>query len=103
MELDYIYFYKTIKYKRGKNFLYEDKNQLYLLDFNTADKYDRDILNKSLEKIKEENSDNAGWWNGARGMRFCMNAVARKLNAKYIIPTKINMIIGIANEIKNNL
>jgi hypothetical protein len=71
------------------------------LNFETLNIYDNDILNKSLGEIKKQNPDNVDWWNGARGMRFCMNAVARELRAKYIIQTRINMLIGIAEEIKN--
>jgi len=98
---DYIYFYETVGYKMEKNTLYEDINQPYLLDFNTLDKYDHDILNKSLNDIKAKCPGNEAWWDGARGMRFCMNAVARKVNAKYIIPTRINMLLGLINEINN--
>lgn len=50
---------------------------------------DQDILTKSLDKIKEKCPDNIAWWDGARGMRFCINAVARNINAKYIVPTRI--------------
>jgi len=96
---DYIYFYQKAGYKMGKNIIYQDDNQPYLLDFDTMNGYDMDILSKSLDDIKKQNSDNSGWWDGARGMRFCMNAVARGLKAKYIIPTKINMLIGLASEI----
>lgn len=97
---DYIYFYETVGYKMDDNHLYSDKNQPYLIDFATSNKYDDDILTKSLDEIKAKCPDNTGWWDGARGMRFCMNAVARKLNVKYIIPTRINMIIGLIDEIK---
>lgn len=99
---DYIYFYEKAAYKMQSNFIYEDKNQPYLLDFDTLNNYDKDILIKSLDKIKEENPDNVNWWDGARGMRFCMNAVATKLKSNYIIPTKINMIIGLVEEIKKS-
>lgn len=100
---DYIYFYQKAGYKMDNNFLYNDDNQPYLLDFETLNNYDKDILNKSLIELKKQNSDNANWWDGARGMRFCMNAVARKLKAKYIIPTRINMLLGLVEEIKNNM
>lgn len=96
---DYIYFYQKAGYKMNENTIYQDDNQPYLLDFDTMNGYDVDILSKSLDDIKEQNSDNSGWWDGARGMRFCMNAVARELKTKYIIPTKINMLIGLAVEI----
>ena len=97
---DYIYFYETVGYEMQQNTIYEDKNQPYMIDFAKSDEYDHDILSKSLEEIVKKCPDKAGWWEGSRGMRFCMNAVARKLNVKYIIPTRINMLIGLANEIK---
>jgi len=96
---DYIYFYQNADYQMEDNFLYQDQNQPYLLTFESLNEYDYDILSKSLDEIKSRCSGNEAWWNGARGMRFCMNAVARRLNAQYIIPTKINMIIGLTNEI----
>lgn len=98
---DYIYFYETVGYDMEKNSIYEDPNQPYLIPFEKLNEYDKDILTKSLEEIKSRCPNNVAWWNGARGMRFCMNAVARKLNAKYILPTRINMLIGLANELKN--
>ena len=96
---DYIYYYEKADYKIDNNFLYKDSNQPYLLTFDTLNDYDLNMMEKSFDKIKSENPDNAGWWDGARGMRFCMNAIARKLKTKYIIPTRINMLIGIADEI----
>jgi Exopolyphosphatase len=99
---DYIYFYQKAEYEMEDNFLYTDDNQKYLLEFDKLNFYDHDILTKSLDDIKKKCVGNENWWDGARGMRFCMNAVARKLNSKYIIPTKINMIIGLVDEIINN-
>ena len=59
----------------------------------------RSIMLKSLNKIRNENPDDGDWWDGVRGMRFCMNAVGRKVNTKYIVPTRINMLLGIIAEI----
>ncbi|MDE6141861.1 MAG: hypothetical protein K2G03_04590 [Bacilli bacterium] len=98
---DYIYFYETVGYEMQTNNLYEDNNQPYLINFSKSNEYDHDILTKSLDAIKARCPGNEDWWQGARAMRFCMNAVARKLNVKYIIPTRINMLIGLANEIKD--
>lgn len=97
---DYIYFYETVGYEMQTNNLYEDKNQPYMLEFAVADEYDHDILTKSMDAIKAKCPGKEDWWQGARAMRFCMNAVARRLNVKYIIPTRINMLIGLSNEIK---
>jgi len=93
---DYIYFYETLGYKMDENFLYEDVYQPYILDFELMDRYDHDMLDVSLDEIRERESAQKDWWSGARGMRIAMNAIARKMDAKYIIPTKINMISGIA-------
>lgn len=96
---DYIYFYESIGYEMEKNEIYEDINQPYMLEISQMDQYDHDVLNKSLEEIKDKCQDNSGWWDGARGMRFCMNALSKKVHAKYIVPTKINMLIGLIDEI----
>lgn len=98
---DYIYFYEHLNYPMDKNSLYSDSNQPYMLKIEKSDQYDLDVMHKSLDKIKENAAD-PGWWDGARGMRFCISAVAHKLNAKIIIPTRINMLIGIINEIVSN-
>ena len=96
---NYIYFYETVGYEMQRNEEYDDDNQPYILPFDMADAYDRDIMSKSLNDIKKKCPGNESWWDGARGMRFCMNAVARKVRADYIVPTKINMLIGLADEI----
>ena len=98
---DYLYFYETVGYKMEKNTFYEDQKQPYKIPFSTFDIYDHDILTKSLDDIKKKCVGNESWWNGARGMRFCMNAIARQIGAKYIIPTRINMLYGIVQEIIN--
>lgn len=99
---DYIYYYEKANYKMANNSIYQDDNQPYMLNFDVMDDYDKDMLSKSFDKIKQENSDNAKWWDFTRGMRFCMNAVARSLKVKYILPTRINMLIGLAEEIKDS-
>jgi Exopolyphosphatase len=101
---NYIYFYQKADYEMATNHLYEDKNQPFLLTFDKLDSYSHDMMTKSWDEIKAKCPGNEAWWDGSRGMGFCMNAVARELNAKYIIPTKVNMTIGLVNEIldKNN-
>lgn len=97
---DYIYFYETVGYAMEKNDIYEDDNQPYMIEFDIFNDYDADVLSVSFDDIRAQCPGNEGWWDGARGMRFCMNAIARRLNAKYIIPTRINMLIGLAAEIE---
>jgi hypothetical protein len=52
------------------------------------------------EYIKKYNEMSEIWWRGTRSMRFCVRAVAKKCGARFVIPTKINMCLGIINELK---
>ena len=95
---DHFYWYNNAKYKLFKNNLYESDEQSYMLPIDISDKYDRDCFFKSLGEIKN-NSDNPKWFDGARAMKVVTNVVSHKINAKYIIPTKINMENGLKNKI----
>ncbi len=101
---NYSYFYKAAHYNMDKNNIYYDNNQPFIIDINKSNGIDRDFhYNGSLEQMKLENADNIGWWNGGvRGMRMCVHALAYKLNTKYIIPTSITMVYGIASMLKDN-
>jgi exopolyphosphatase/pppGpp-phosphohydrolase len=100
----YIMFYETLHYKLDKNNIYDNVNQPFIIDRESMEKYDIDFLyNKSLDKIKEKNPDYSSWWDGARGMRLCVEVIADIVDAKYIIPTKINMILGIISKIKEEM
>lgn len=61
-----------------------------------SDNYDKDALVTSLDKIRE-NSDNPLWFDGSRAMKVITNLISHKVDAKYIIPTKINMEDGLKN------
>ena len=65
-----------------------------------SDKYDRDALITSLNKIRQ-NSSNPKWFDGSRAMKVITNLISHKVNAKYIIPTKINMEDGLKNKLNN--
>ena len=65
---------------------------------NMSDEYDHNALETSLNRIRE-NSDNPLWFDGSRAMKVITNVISHKINAKYIIPTKINMEDGIAERI----
>ena len=61
------------------------------------DKYDRDTMITSLDKIRER-SDNPLWFDGSRAMKMITNSIAKMIDAKYIIPTRINMEDGIKEQ-----
>lgn len=97
---DHPYWYNNAKYKLEKNTLYESTNQKYLVTRKQSDIYDKDALLTSLDKIRER-SDNPLWFDGSRAMKVITNLISHKINAKYIIPTKINMEDGLKNKLLN--
>ena len=99
---NHLYWYNNARYDLMKNTLYNSENQKYMITIETSDKYDRDALITSLNEIRQ-NSDNPLWFDGARAMKVITNLISRKIDAKYIIPTKINMEDGLKmNYISNN-
>lgn len=98
---DYLYYYKELNYPLEKNKFYTNPLQPYCLDIETMDRLDRKFFyEQSLEEICQR-TNRDGWWRGARGMRLCVKALTDILDAKYIIPTKISMVYGIVEKIKN--
>ena len=95
---DHPYWYNNAKYKMEKNTLYESPNQKYLVTRKKSDEYDKDALKTSLDAIRKR-SDNPLWFDGSRAMKVITNLISHKINAKYIIPTKINMEDGIKDKL----
>ena len=93
---DHLYWYNNAKYELKENTLYENENQKYMLTREMSDNYDKNALVTSLDKIRQ-NSDNPLWFDCARAMKVITNLISHKVDAKYIIPTKINMEDGIKN------
>ena len=91
---DYLYWYNNAGYELMKNTLYENENQKYMITTEMSDNYDRDALVTSLDRIRK-NSDNPKWFDGSRAMKVITNLISHKIDAKYIIPTKINMEDGL--------
>lgn len=91
---DHLYWYNNARYDLQINTLYESENQKYMITREISDNYDRNALVTSLDKIRE-NSDNPLWFDGSRAMKVITNLISHKVDAKYIIPTKINMEDGL--------
>lgn len=96
---DHFYWYNNAGYNLIKNTLYKNENQKYMLTTEMNDNYDKDALVTSLDKIRA-NSDNPKWFDGSRAMKVITNLVSYKIDAKYIIPTRINMEDGIKRILK---
>lgn len=95
---DHLYWYNNAKYELSDNSLYKNDKQKYMIDIETSDKYDRNALETSLDRIRA-NSDNPLWFDGSRAMKVLTNVISHKIGAKYIIPTKINMEDGLSRKI----
>lgn len=95
---DHLYWYNNAQYKLKKNTLYESSNQKYMLTREMCDEYDHNALVTSLDRIRK-NSDNPLWFDGSRAMKVITNLIAHKIDAKYVIPTKINMEDGLKDSI----
>lgn len=93
---DHLYWYNNAKYELKENTLYENENQKYMLTREMSDNYDQNAIVTSLDKIRQ-NSDNPLWFDCSRAMKVITNLISHKVDAKYIIPTKINMEDGIKN------
>lgn len=91
---DHLYWYNNARYDLLANTLYKDESQKYMLTRDMSDTYDKDALVTSLDKIRE-NSDNPLWFDGSRAMKVITNLISHKVDANYIVPTKINMEEGL--------
>lgn len=94
---DHLYWYNNANYKLLKNTLYSSDKQEYMITRELNDKYDKDAMVTLMDAIRKR-SDNPLWFDGSRAMKMITNTVAKKVDAKYIIPTRINMEDGIRNE-----
>lgn len=95
---DHLYWYKNAEYKLIENTLYKHEKQKSMITTDMSDIYDRNALETSLNRIRE-NSDNPKWFDCSRAMKIITNLVSHKVNAKYIVPTKINMEDGLKSKL----
>ena len=97
---DHLYWYQNARFDLLDNEIYSAKNQMFMLTRDMSDKYDREAFTKSLDEIRQ-NSDNPKWVDGARAMIVITNCISHKINAQYLVPTKINMEEGLKIELND--
>lgn len=97
---DHFYWYNNAKYELLENTLYKNEKQPSMITRQMSDEYDKDALLTSLDRIRN-NSDNPLWFDGSRAMKVITNYISHQVDAKYIIPTKINMEDGLKDSIIN--
>lgn len=85
-----------IKYE--DNTLYSDECAKIMMDIDTRIKEtERYYTEISLDEIKSR-VDNPSWWCGTRAMCAFVLVVAKKIEAKYIVPTNISMVYGLLDK-----
>lgn len=99
---DHLYWYRNAEYDLLENTLYISENQPYMLTREMSDEYDKDALLTSLDRIRA-NSDNPLWFDGSRAMKVITNFISHQIEAKYIIPTKINMEDGLKSKLMSEM
>ena len=81
-----------------KNTLFEDSQEPIMMDINTrkldTERYYKEI---SLDEIRNRVND-PEWWYATRAMCAMVLEVAESLDVKYIIPTDISRVYGLANK-----
>lgn len=94
------YFAKNSGIKYEKNTLYKDKNAPIMMDIEMRKKETKRYYESiSLDEIKKKVS-NPNWWYATRAMCAFALVIAKKIEAKYIIPTNISMVYGILEQNK---
>ena len=95
---DHLYWYNNAQFKLDKNTLYENDNQPFMITVKASDEYDNRAYRTSLNAIRKR-SDNPKWFDGSRAMKATTNALSHIIDAKYIVPTKINMEDGLKEKL----
>lgn len=89
------YFAEEAKFNSEPNILYSDTNAPIMMDINTRIQDTLNYYEKvSLDEIRNRVED-PNWWYATRAMCAFVLVVAKKLEAKYIIPTDIAMSYGL--------
>ena len=69
----------------------------------SEEKFKHDLnyyYNTSLDNLRKLTPNSPNWWNETRGICAFTKCVSKTVEAKYIIPTKINMMYYILDENK---
>lgn len=94
------YFARNAGIEYETNNLYSDINAPIMMDIETRIKETKRFYEQiSLDNIRE-NVSNPNWWYATRTMCAFVLVVAKKIGAKYIVPTNISMVYGIIDNNK---
>lgn len=97
---DFPLLYANAGYPLQSNPHSSDPEKRYLLT--VADKRSRDealFHELRLSSFSHLTPDAPKWWDGTRAMCCVVSAVARQLNSRLLVPTRVSMVYGIAHRL----
>jgi hypothetical protein len=98
---NHLLYHEAAKYPLQKNRWFDDEMHPYMIESEEKFNYDlKYYYNISLESLRAHTPNNPNWWNETRGICAFTKCVSDTVKAEYIIPTKINMMYHILDEIK---
>ncbi len=92
-------FQKLVKYNLVPNAIFNDNIHEYMISFKDFGKKNKELLNKiSLQELYILMQNNKSWLEGSKAAAILAEAIFKKANVEYIIPSDLNIINGIAKQ-----
>lgn len=92
-------FQKLVKYNLKPNAIFHDGVHEYMISYGDFAKKNKELLEKmSLSELYLLMPRNKKWMEGAKAGAILAQAIFKKANIKYIIPSDLNIINGILKE-----
>ena len=93
-------FQKLVKYNLQPNKFFDDGIHKVYVTYEDFDKKNEELLNKTtLDELRSLMPTNPDWMNGAKAGVMLGEAIFRKANIKNIIPSDLNLINGVINDL----
>lgn len=92
-------FQKLVKYKLQENRFFNDGIHKLYVTYEDFDKKNKELLyNTTLEELHNLMPQNPTWMDGAKAGIMLGQAIFKKANIEYIIPSDLNLIHGVIKE-----
>lgn len=92
-------FQKLVKYNLQPNAIFHDGVHEYMISYEDFEKRNKELLERtSLPELYLLMPSNKKWVDGAKVSAILAQAIFKKANIKYIIPSDLNIINGILKE-----
>lgn len=92
-------FQKLVKYNLKENTFFDDGIHKLFVTYEDFDKKNKDLFyHVSLEELHDLMPQNPTWMDGAKAGISLGQAIFKKANIKYIIPSDLNLIHGVIKE-----